>query len=233
MMLRNETQTLLAQMKEFCPGLFDYCMRMTGDMTKASELVQDACGALAETISGGGRMNLADDIRMFLFREARVLAGNGWHADTASLQNPGLVVGHSDLDLIRLDDVLRHLPGEQREAILLVERYKFAPQLAAQIAGRAMEDFDVALTGAWQNLLTRLPPGAVPVGSAGKAGPIERIPNHPAPVLESHMPVTNLSEIMEELEFTRRGVKLSRGFWVFLVLAAGGAAIFYFKYYSR
>jgi len=234
MMRHSNSQVLMARLKEFRPGLFDYCMRMTGDAMKASGVVQDACAALVEVEveSGGGRMGTFDDIRAFLFREARVLARESWHADTAALRNPRLVPGQAEFALIRLDEIMRHLPGELREVILLVERYKFSPQVAAQIAGFEADRFDAALAAAWQHLLTRLPSGAVPVGSAGQAGPIERLPDYPEPAMEHQMPVTNLSEIMDELDSTRRGVGM-RSFWFLLFIFVVGAGYFWLKRHPR
>ncbi len=232
-MLRNESQTLANRIRAFRPGLFDYCMRMTGDVMKATTLVQDACQALAESISGGGRIESAEDARAFLYREARILGVESWRADTVALRNPALSGEGAAPDLVRLDELLRALPGEQREAILLVERYKFSPQVAAHIAGFDASRFDAALSGAWQNLLTRLPPGAVPVASSGKRSPIERIPHHPAPALEHQIPVTNLGEIMEELASTRRASGMMRGFWVLLLVSATVAVYYWLKYARR
>lgn len=231
-MLRSNSQITMARLKEFKPSLFDYCMRMTGDAMKASGVVQHACAALVEVESGGARMGPFDDIRAFLFREARVLAGESWHADTAALRNPQLVPGQAEFALVRLDEIIRQLPGELREVILLVERYKFSPQVAAQIAGFEAERFDAALAAAWQQLLTKLPPGAVPVGSAGQPGPIERLPDYPEPAMEQQMPVTNLGEIMDELDSTRRGVGI-RGFWILFLILAVGAGYFWLKRHPR
>lgn len=225
-MLRNESQALANRMRAFRPALFDYCMRMTGDVMKASSLVQDSCRALAESYSGGGRMESTEEIRAFLYREARILGADSWHADTAALKNPALAASDEIPELYRLDELLRAMPGAQREAILLVERYKFTPQVAAYIAGFDASRFDAALSGAWQYLLTRLPPGAVPVGLSGAASPIEKIPHHPAPPMENQMPVTNLSEIMDELALTRRGGGVMRWFWATIAITAA-AGIYY------
>ncbi len=231
-MLRGNSQVLMARFKQIRPALFDYCMRMTGDAMKASGIVQDACAALMEVESGGGRMDAFDDIRAFLFREARILARDSWHADTAVLRNPQLVSGQAEFALVRLEEIIRQLPGELREVILLVERYRFSPQVAAQIAGFEVAKFDGALAAAWQQMLIKLPPGAVPVGSAGLPGPIERLPDYPEPSMEHQMPVTNLGEIMEELDTTRRSVGV-RGFWIFLFFVAVGAGYFWLKHYPR
>jgi len=232
-MLRNESHTLATRIRAFRPGLFDYCMRMTGDVMKASALVQDACQALAESISGGGRIESSEDARAFLFREARILAAESWRAETPALRNPALAVDGARPDLVRLDELLRSLPGEQREAILLVERYKFPPQVAVHIAGFDAARFDAALSGAWQSLLKSLPPGAVPVGSSGKPSPIELIPNHPAPAMEHQMPVTNLGEIMEELASTRRASGVMRGFWIFLLVTAAAVTYYWLNHGRR
>lgn len=232
-MLRTESQTLTARMKAFRPSLFDYCMRMTGDVMKAATLVQDSCQALAESVSGGGRMDSAEDVRAFLYREARILGAAAWHADTTALRNPALSGDGATHDLVRLDELLRSLPGDQREAILLVERYKFTPQVAAHIAGFDTAKFDAALSGAWQQLLTRLPPGAVPVGASGKKSPIELIPLHPAPAVENQLPVTNLGEIMEELASTRRASNMMRGFWMVVILTAAACIYYWFRHVRR
>ncbi len=231
-MLRSRSQVLTACLKEIRPGLFDYCMRMTGDAMKAAGIVRDACAALAEVEADGGRIGSFDDVRAFLFREARVLGRESWQADTAVLRNPQLLPGQAEFALVRLDEILRQLPGELREVILLVERYKFSPQVSAQICGFEVDRFDTALAAAWQQLLTKLPPGAVPVGSAGQRGPIERLPDHPEPATEHQMPVTNLGEIMDELDSSRRGVGM-RSFWVLLFIVAAVAGFLFLRRYSR
>ena len=231
-MLRSDSQILSERVKEIRPGLFDYCMRMTGDAMKASGMVQDACAAMTEVAAEGGRMEVNEDVRAFLFREARVLGKEAWHADTTALRNPRLLPGQAEFALIRLDEVLRQLPAELREVILLVERYKFPPQMAAQIAGFDVKRFDSALSAAWRVLLTSLPPGAVPVGLGGSPGPIERLPDYPEPALEYQMPVTNLGEIMEGLESTRRRPG-ARGFWVLLFMVVAAAGYFWLKRHPR
>lgn len=224
-MPRNDARSLNPVLVEVRPSLFDYCMRMTGDIMKSSTLVHEASCALAELLSGGGHMSGNDDFRLLLFREARALAGDDWHADTSILQNPALQVNASPAQA-KLDLILRQLPAREREAILLVERYGFQAADACQIAGLQLEDFDVALAMAWQKILTALPPGAVPVAAAGRASPIELLPNHPLPGVELE-PVTNLSEIMSELESTRRGPGVVKRIIWLMVFAGITAGIWY------
>lgn len=224
-MARNDAKSLNPVLTEVSPSLFDYCMRMTGDIMKSSSLVQEASRSLAELLSGGGHMAGNEDFRLLLFREARSLAGQGWYADTSILLNPAMQANPNSAQA-KLDLILRQLPAREREAILLVERYRFQPADACQIAGLELEDFDAALALAWQKILTALPPGAVPVAAAGRASPIELLPNHPFPGGQ-HDPVTNLSEIMSELESTRRGPGVMRQLAWILAAAGIAAGIWY------
>jgi DNA-directed RNA polymerase specialized sigma24 family protein len=225
-MAKSELRILNSVLQDVQPSLFDYCMRMTGDVMKASALVDEASRSLAEMLSGGGHMADSNDFRLLLFREARLKGGDSWYADTSLLQNPSLQ-RDSNPAQATLDMVLRQLSGKEREAILLVERFSFKPADASQIAGMELEDFDAFLALAWQKILTRLPPGAVPVAAAGRASPIELLPNHPFPGIERE-PVTNLSEIMSELESTRRGSGFFRRIALTLVIAGVVAAVWYF-----
>jgi DNA-directed RNA polymerase specialized sigma24 family protein len=177
-MAKSDVRALNSVLLDVQPSLFDYCMRMTGDVMKSSSLVDEASQALAEMLSGGGHMADTEDFRLLLFREARIKGGDAWHADTSLLQNPSLQRDANPAQAT-LDMVLRQLSGKEREAILLVERYAFKPADASQIAGVEIEEFDGFLAMAWQMILSRLPPGAVPVAVAGRASPIELLPNHP------------------------------------------------------
>lgn len=242
-MTSSESSASLAvkHMNSLRPVLFDYCVRMTGDLIASSGIVSKVCQGF-EASHSEAHDGVPTDIQLALFRECRVLGGNAWDADTSFLQNPGLdseklQVGslsaaipggtNNSAELWRLYHLLRSLPGRRREALLLVERYDFSPLQAADITGLSATEFDRELAAAWQALLTNLPPGAVPVAKAGIPGPIKAIPLFNDPVVAECEPVTNLSEIMDELNTARRFAGMGWVGW-FWLLAAGAALAWYF-----
>lgn len=225
-------------MQTLRPVLFDFCVRMTGDLIASAAIVAKVC---QEFMASHSEVHdgVPSNIRATLFRECRLMAGESWYAETAFLQNPGIEdsrsetlypdprTGKSGSDLGRLHELLRGLPGRRREALLLVERYDFSPIEAADIGGLGMTEFDKELAAAWQILLTSLPPGSVPVTKPGIPGPIKQIPLFSDPTTSENEPVTNLAEIMDELDHARRFAGFGWLGWIWFLIVAG-IVIWYF-----
>lgn len=109
--------------------LFDYLMRMTGQVSKSLDVMQEAVSGLTSVA------DQEDDLEEFLvlfYRTARSFAMDVWNADTSKLENAAYSAPDQDISekisvqLQELERVVRSLPATQREVILLHLRYGFS-----------------------------------------------------------------------------------------------------------
>jgi len=125
--------------------LFDYLMRMTGQVSRSVE-------TLSESINGifpvADQEENFQDFLVLLYRTARSFAIEDWNADTSRLEN--VAYSSSDtglsekmtLQILELERVLRSLPAKQREVILLRLRYGFSLDEIAGISSYPLSDVE-------------------------------------------------------------------------------------------
>lgn len=128
--------------------LFDYLMRMTGQLSKSADTATEATnvvGAVAD------KEESLQDLLIVLYKTARNFAVDAWNADTSRLENSAYDDEKSgdarknDKQLpllIALEQVLRSLAPTQREILLLRERYGFAPDEICEITSFSMSEVE-------------------------------------------------------------------------------------------
>jgi RNA polymerase sigma-70 factor (ECF subfamily) len=149
--------------------LFDYLMRMTGQISKSLDTSVEASnvvGAVAD------KEDSFQDFLVILYKTARNFAIDSWNADTSKLENsayvaskPGSVKSQEKNSalLINLEHILRSLSPKQREVLLLHERYGFAPDEVAEITGIGMADVEEVFAQALAIVESAMPGSAASV----------------------------------------------------------------------
>jgi len=116
--------------------VFDYLMRMTGQVSKSLDVLQEAVNGVMPVA------DQEDDLLEFLvlfYRTARSFSMDDWNAETSKLENAAYSSTNEDLSekntaqLLDIERVLRSLPAKQREVILLHLRYGFSLKDIADI----------------------------------------------------------------------------------------------------
>lgn len=198
--------------------LYDYLLRMTGQISRARDSLTEIDGALS---GGPDHLPASADPRVLIWKTARSYCMDAWNADTTHLENAGLsALGElspaTSKGLVELDRRLRRLPGPQREPLLLRHRYGFDAQATAHVMGLpAAATESQALAG-----LTVLGQG-MGAGRDATATYVGRLPLHPQPP-QSDQGTQNLSLLMRDMQH-------GRGRWwrwalIGLLVATVGAA---------
>ena len=119
--------------------LYDYVLRMTGQVNRASETAYETMAAVGSVADDSDTL---DELLTTLYKTSRNFAIDIWNADTSRLQNdayqrPNMGDG---ANLTRLDKVLRMQPPVQREVLLLRLRLGFDVDEVAEIMGISSSD---------------------------------------------------------------------------------------------
>ena len=139
--------------------LFDYLMRMTGQVSRSMEVMQEATSGVLPVA------DQEDDLGDFLvlfYRTARSFAMEAWNAETSKLENaaysmPDEGLGEKRLaQLVEVERVVRSLPAKQREVVLLNNRYGFSVDDVADITSYVDEDVKEYLEQAHNVLMAAL-----------------------------------------------------------------------------
>lgn len=140
---KGDAEALEAIIQNEKAWLFDYLIRMTGQVSKSVDVMQEAINVM---IPVADQEEELQDLLVLLYRTARSFAMDVWNADTSKLENsaytgtdqhlqePGI------LELVEIERVLRSLPAKQREVILLHLRYKFTLADVSDITGYDEDD---------------------------------------------------------------------------------------------
>lgn len=124
--------------------IYDYVMRMTGNIECSRESVSDTIIQLENDCHA---FETLEETLVALYKNARRLAQQFWNAETLKLENSSYDVEKSvekDLPILKkLELVLRSLEGQKREIILLRERYGFALDEVAEIISQAPSDVEI------------------------------------------------------------------------------------------
>lgn len=211
------------------PRLFDYVMRMTAHVQKASETVTEALDSLEPVADSAESL---DELMVIMFKTARNFAIDSWNVETSKLENnayDGITSGGKDLQvLISVEHAVRSLSPHQREVLLLVERFWFAPEEVAEITGMSPSDVEVALSQA-QSIVEQ-----VVSDIHGKLHEMMgRLLGYIEPESDS-LATQNLSLIMNDFKKTdRHGGGRSKWFWIGLIAVFAGLAYGGFTYQEQ
>jgi DNA-directed RNA polymerase specialized sigma24 family protein len=192
--------------------LFDYLMRMTGQVSKSAETATEAINALAPVAD---REESLQDLLVLLYKTARNFTIEIWNADTSRLENAAyeaILNGRPDkttVGLTTLEHVLRSLPPKQREILILHERFGFSPDEIAEITGYGLGDVEEIFAQ------------ALGITESAFAGNAELVPelmtklySFPFPD-ENSMNTQNLSVVFKNL---KKSSRRSSGGWLKLIV---------------
>jgi DNA-directed RNA polymerase specialized sigma24 family protein len=187
--------------------LYDYLMRMTGQVSRSADTVdevfQSLSGEILETIAG--------------YVEFTV--------DADQLDERTLLLRQSDK---ALDRALRLLPGRERESVLLRTRGGFADAEVGEIMGLSTAEAQADASRGLRRIQADCPspPGGYEVG-------LLRLPPHPAP-MRSAQATMNLSEVMQGIKTKPVGLRSpARIAMLVVLLVACGAWLLFPKVYLR
>jgi DNA-directed RNA polymerase specialized sigma24 family protein len=195
-----------------CPRLFDFLMRMTGQLSRSSETATESCEAMK------GVAFESEDLQEFLislYKTARKFSVDIWNADTSRLENsaypvaPGLKPEKTVALLQSLESIVRSLPAKQREILLLHERFGFSPDEIAEITSYGLGDVEEIFAQALGVVESALPGDAEKVPSL-----FTKLYLFPMPSTED-VTTQNLSMVFKDLKKSSKTT--SGGYWKFIV----------------
>lgn len=220
-------------------GLYDYLMRMTGQMTRSHDSVSEVFQSINEDVLA----NVGNyyELRLLLYSTARKFNADIWNAETSQLTNAALEsssesggegpveTASSERAVLRgVDRTLRAQPPREREVVLLWARAKFdygeiseimtiSESEAERSNANALSRINAACSSANQDVETLL----------------MHLPEHPMPTLSDHH-TTNLSMVMQGLRAQPAGLwSPTRLIVLVLALAAVVVTIFWPDLWQR
>jgi DNA-directed RNA polymerase specialized sigma24 family protein len=210
--------------------LFDFLMRMTGQVSKSVDTSIEASnvvGAVADNEES------FQDFLIILYKTARNFAIDAWNADTSKLENAAYRVGQPEnaksnekqtVLLISLEHILRSLSPKQREILLLHERYGFAPDEVAEITGFGMSDVEEVFSQALSIVESAMP------GNAGSVPELmTKLRIFPVPEDDGET-TQNLSLVFKNLKKSSKGAPSAWLRLMFAILALGLIGFSVWKY---
>jgi DNA-directed RNA polymerase specialized sigma24 family protein len=191
--------------------LFDYVMRMTGQLSRSAATTEEVIGVVTPVAD---REETLQELLVLLYKTARNFTIEIWNADTSRLENSvyATVAGGKPVknaeDLLALEHVVRSLPAKQREILLLRERFGFSPDEIAELTGYA--------TGDVEEIFAQ----ALGITEAALPGFADRVPELMTKILGFQMPedasvvTQNLSMVFKDLKKSSRSTP---GGWMRLI----------------
>lgn len=192
--------------------LFDFLMRMTGQVSKSADTASEAIQAVRPVAENEESL---EEFLVLLYRTARNFTIEIWNADTSRLENAAYeskLQGKPRKDiphLVALEHIIRSLPPKQREILILHERYGFSPDEIAEITNFGVPEVEEIFAQ------------ALGVTEAAMTDHSERVPElmtklHPFPEPEDCSQQTqNLSLVFKNLKKSSRAP--SGAWWKLLV----------------
>jgi DNA-directed RNA polymerase specialized sigma24 family protein len=210
-------------------GLYDYLMRMTGQISRSIDTIDEVFQSLTEETLE--TIDEYAELKVLLYTTARKFNADIWNAETSKLANAAFEDPAKGQELDEkslrerqgqalLDKAFRSLPGMEREALLLSARGQFDHGEIAEIMGIAEHQVEDKLAVAMAKVEGEY---AATGGQAESA--LLRLPSHPIPPRSSQATV-NLSMVMQ-------GIKTKPvGLWspvriAFLVLVGVGVILWF------
>lgn len=184
-------------------ALYDYLMRMTGQISRSADTVDEVYQSLNdETLE---TLDTFSDLKVLLYTTARKFNADIWNAETTKLANaafeePGRANALDERALRErqgqalLDKAFRSLPGMEREALILSARGQFDNSEIAEIMAAPEHQVEDKLAVALSKVETEY---AATGGRAESA--LAKLPEHPLPVRSSQATV-NLSMVMQGIK---------------------------------
>lgn len=227
---KGDAGALVEMLENERPSLFDYLMRMIGQVEKSCDTIEEVFLTINVEILSD--LQSFDDLRVMLYATARRFNADIWNADTALLENEGIGEEYQgkgvDQDILEslhffqsLDGALRALKPFEREVAYLRLSAGLAMSDISNILANPQHLIDAAYEAAISSLVqsTSFTRDEVEDG-------LHRMPKHPIPPRSSHATV-NLSMVMEGIKTRPAGVWSIRRTVILTVIAVGGAAWYF------
>lgn len=128
--------------------LYDYLVRMTGDLERSRTETFEVMQALQKTLRKGASQ---EELRRLLFRTARNFCADCWFRSPIKLLDQVYLGTNRQEDLQRIEIEIDQLGGIEREMLLLRYRYDFKSQDIAIIIGKPVRQVQAAIN---QGVLT-------------------------------------------------------------------------------
>jgi DNA-directed RNA polymerase specialized sigma24 family protein len=192
--------------------LFDYVMRMTGQLSRSMATTEEVIGVVTPVAD---REETLQELLVLLYKTARNFTIEIWNADTSRLENSAYTANEAGKsaknseDFLALEHVVRSLPPKQREILLLRERFGFSPDEIAELTGYAIGDVEEIFAQ------------ALGITEAALPGMADRVPELMTKLLRFEMPedttmaTQNLSMVFKDLKKSSRPTP---GGWVKLII---------------
>lgn len=212
-------------------SLYDYLLRMTGQVNRSIDCIDDAIQGLHEDAIA--TLQSASQLRILLYITARRLVSDIWNADTHSLNNASLdllstnnsndeTATRQTLSFRALDKAFRNLSGGEREAVTLRHRCGFDFAEISEIMECPADVSEQLYLSGMQRIDAECS-GIV----IGPEASIERMPGHPLPERTSQATI-NLSMVMEGIKTKPVGLRSPKR--IAVLVACGLLLLVYIVY---
>lgn len=196
--------------------LFDYLMRMTGQVARSQDISEETVAVVEDHAAG---VETLEELLVLIYKTGRNFSQDIWNADTSKLENGSynLQTSKDQLPLVQLEVVLRSIPPEQREILLLRERYGFTFDEVAEISVTSSVEVEGLFARCLGQIEAQLPEYADDV-----PGFFCRLHLFPRPAADGHE-TQNLSHLMSDFRRTSamsdtRGKWLRRAVWIVVIV---------------
>ncbi len=210
LVLKGEQAALMDILEGERHELFDYLMRMTGQVTRSIESVDEVFSSLTrETIATLGSYG---ELKVCIFATARRFNADIWNADISILVNAALSndkARHADVievkvnnpkSALKADAAFRSLGGQQREAVLLSVITGFELAEISEITDQPIREVEQLISQGLVLLKQELGANTDVVEFMR-----EHLVMHPRPVRSSQMTL-NLSQLMQGIRTKPVGI---------------------------
>lgn len=230
--LEEESGDVIEVMELERPQLYDYLMRMTGDVTRALDTIEELYRVVAPQAS---HYKSWSQFRTLLYTTVRNFNLDAWNAETSNLENSGLKkITDIDLMYTKIDQYIRLLPGQHRETLICSYIYGLRPVELAKVVRRGEQIIAVDAEAILSDLSERSGMSKTDLFSRFKNFPMHQIKG-----VNSNNTVA-LSQVMgsmEEVESRHNQQKVKRYFFYIIILliivGAAGALGFLDEYLHR
>lgn len=201
-------------LEEESHNLYDYLMRMTGQMERSAETCEEVVRVTSKWVEQDPSVSYKL-IRKKFYMTARSFNADIWQGDVENLENVAFADDQdakaNDLkdQFLGLEKLLNKMDGFEREIILLKVKYGFDSQEIKELT-KLTEDVDPVLSKSLATLQTK-------ATTADIRDQIAALPLHPKPESVTHH-TQALSQLMRDLK-SRRSPQMN------LALIFGGLAV--------
>ncbi len=208
--------------------LFDYLLRMTGQVVRSRESIDEAIRAVSAT---AGNFTSLRSLIAKLYTTSRNFISDIWNAEASELVNQGfdadsatqLPVGAELEKLKRVNRSLQQLPGSDREVLVLRGIIGFSD---IELAG--LFNVDVQIVRDKLTTSSKLLADKAKIELDQIWQVVGNIPLHPIPDVSKQSTLA-LSQMIGEVDRTNKGVPGGRRWLVLLILLGGLIAWAYYQ----